>query len=147
MMREAKLLSLCQRAFGIRGVEIAIGLLSINWRSVAGNVITIICFGGVAYLTQSFGACLLLIGFGLWNYWAGLSDASETFEKEIRKIDPVVSGPMLDAVRGLTPGRAIKVTLMKDKIDFIVIEASDFEHIVDMAGMVAHVKEEKRDGN
>lgn len=145
-MRQSKLVSICQHAFGSRGVEIAIGLMRVPWLKIIDSSITMTSLVGIVLLTRSLGAFGILIGFGLWNYWRGLTDSERRErEKEPTPQDQtVITRGLVEHVKRMPPGAALHCTSKKDEVDFVVIESSDFEHIVGMAGMA--IRKEKRDG-
>jgi ABC-type nickel/cobalt efflux system permease component RcnA len=134
-MRETKIVSICQRLFGVRGIEIAIGLMQIKWVNHIDSVITLACLFGVAWITRSFGAFLILILFGLWNYWRGMTEADR--QDATTKKESAITKTMIERVKQIPPGGAIRCICEREKVEFIVIEASDFDHIAHMAGMMA----------
>jgi ABC-type nickel/cobalt efflux system permease component RcnA len=139
-MKTSKLVSLCQRAFGSRGVEIAIALKRVQWIKIIDGMITISSLIGIVMLTRSLGAFGIVVGFGLWNYWRGLSDQHEE-KPAAQPQNAVITKSMIERVKAMPPGGAIRCICEKEQVEFIVIEASDFDHIVDMAGMVARDKD------
>jgi ABC-type nickel/cobalt efflux system permease component RcnA len=141
-MKQSKLVSLCQRVFGVRGIEIAIGMLQIKWVEHIDTAITLVCIFGVAWLTKSIGAFLLLIMFGLWNYWRGMMEGDRQAMKNSN--ESAITQSMIERVKQIPPGGAIRCICESEKVEFIVIEASDFDHIIHTAGMIAVNKGETK---
>lgn len=141
-MKKLTFISICERAFGDKGIRVAIELMELPWGKVIDCLVTYGALIGVTLLTRSVGAFLIVIGFGLYNYWKGLTDHDRRAKESPPEVTPpptAVTKALVQRVKNMEPGAAIRV-IVPNECEFIVIEASDFDHICDQAGMVARNK-------